>query len=135
MPFFHGYGMNVGLNCIINGRLIVVLRSFDEDTFLAAIQDFKISSLLLAPPLAVFLAKTPKLDNYDLRCVQEIYCGAAPLSKEVEAMLKTRWVWSYSLNKDEIMDTLSTATTTWWIIYFINNLSHRPYIYTKVTRI
>lgn len=90
MPFFHGYGLNLGLHSIINGHLIVVLKGFDEDIFLETIQDFKISTLALAPPLAVFLAKTPKLENYDLSCVQDAYCGAAPLSRGTEDLLKKR---------------------------------------------
>lgn len=92
MPFFHGYGLNLGLNAIINGLTVVILRGFDENIFLQSIQDNKISVLALAPPLAVFLAKTPKLDKYDLSCVQNVNCGAAPLSQEIETTLKKRWV-------------------------------------------
>lgn len=90
MPFFHGYGLNVGLNSIINGDLVVVLKGFDEDVFLKTIQDYKISTLTLAPPLAVFLAKSPKLDNYDLSSVEEAYCGAAPLSETTENAVRKR---------------------------------------------
>lgn len=90
MPFFHGYGLNLGLHCIINGVLVIVLKGFDEDVFLETIQDFKIASLALAPPLAVFLAKTPKLEKYNLSCVEEAYCGAAPLGQEIEGALKKR---------------------------------------------
>lgn len=90
MPFFHGYGLNLGLHCIINGVAVVILKGFDEDVFLETIQNFKIASLALAPPLAVFLAKSPKVEKYDLSCVKEAYCGAAPLSEETENALKKR---------------------------------------------
>lgn len=90
MPFFHGYGLNLGLHCIINGVTVIILKGFDEDIFLETIQDFKISSLALAPPLAVFLAKSSKVEKYDLSCVTEVYCGAAPLSEEIENELKKR---------------------------------------------
>lgn len=36
----------------------------------------------LVPPLMVFLAKDPIVDNYDLSSLMMIFCGAAPLSKE-----------------------------------------------------
>lgn len=70
--------------------MVVVLKGFDEEIFLETIQNFKLSSLALAPPLAVLLAKSPKVDNYNLSSVKEAYCGAAPLSQETEEALKKR---------------------------------------------
>ncbi|KAJ8928177.1 hypothetical protein NQ314_019239 [Rhamnusium bicolor] len=90
MPFFHAYGLIVSLTSIMYKRKIIVLREFEEDRFLKAIQDHKISLLPVAPPLAIFLEKTPKLLNYDLSCVKEIICGAAPLSGNTELALKQR---------------------------------------------
>lgn len=71
----------------------MVLKRFDEDIFLKAIQDYKISMLFLAPPLAVFMEKSPKVLNYDLSSVKEIGCGAAPLSKNTEMVLKKRYTF------------------------------------------
>lgn len=90
MPFFHSYGLNVCLSSFVEGRKIIVLRRFEEDAFLKAIQDYKISLLALAPPLAVFMEKSPKVSNYDLSSIEEIICGAAPLSKNTELALKNR---------------------------------------------
>lgn len=90
MPFFHGFGLNVLISSILNQETLVVFKQFDEDVFLKTIQDYKISTIALAPPLAVFLAKSPKVDKYDLHCVEEVICGAAPLSKETEDTLKKR---------------------------------------------
>ena len=36
------------------------------------------------PPVAVLLAKNPLVEKYDLTCVERAYCGAAPLSSDVE---------------------------------------------------
>ncbi|KAJ8962649.1 hypothetical protein NQ318_001042 [Aromia moschata] len=90
MPFFHGYGLIVSLSCIISSDQIIVLKRFDEDDFLRALQDYKISFLPLAPPLAVFLEKSPKVLKYDLSHLKYIVCGAAPLSKDTELGLKKR---------------------------------------------
>lgn len=50
---------------------------------------FQIKSLMLVPPLVVFLAKHPLVDKYDLSHVQMIGCGAAPLSQELaKAVIK-----------------------------------------------
>lgn len=42
------------------------------------------------PPLVVFLAKADIVDKYDLSSVQHIYSGAAPLSEEIETLVKKR---------------------------------------------
>ena len=36
------------------------------------------------PPVAVLLAKNPLVEKYDLTCVERAYCGAAPLSGDIE---------------------------------------------------
>ncbi|XP_018576341.1 luciferin 4-monooxygenase-like [Anoplophora glabripennis] len=90
MPFFHGYGLNIGLTAIANGQKLVILKRFEEDTFLKSIQDYGIPLLIIVPPLAVFLEKSSKVSKYDLSCVEEIICGAAPLSKNTELALRTR---------------------------------------------
>ncbi|CAG9761517.1 unnamed protein product [Ceutorhynchus assimilis] len=90
LPFFHSYGFAMVLMALANGRTVISLRKFEENSFLKTIQDFKIHTLFLAPPLAVFLAKTSLLDKYDLSCVNRILCGAAPLCKDVEEEVKRR---------------------------------------------
>jgi acyl-CoA synthetase (AMP-forming)/AMP-acid ligase II len=42
------------------------------------------------PPLVVFLAKAKILDEYDLSSLHSIFCGAAPLSEEVETLANKR---------------------------------------------
>ncbi|XP_072396743.1 luciferin 4-monooxygenase-like [Diabrotica undecimpunctata] len=90
MPLFHGFGLNIMINGLANKEQLAVMKHFDEDIFLKTVQDYKISTLLIAPPLAVFLAKSPKVNKYDLRSVKEIIIGAAPLSKETESALHNR---------------------------------------------
>lgn len=45
---------------------------------------------MLVPPLMVFLSKHPVVDKYDLSSLKEIWCGAAPLSKETQLAVKKR---------------------------------------------
>ena len=42
------------------------------------------------PSLAVFLAKAKIVDKYDLSSLKTIKCGAAPLSEEIEMLVKGR---------------------------------------------
>jgi long-subunit acyl-CoA synthetase (AMP-forming) len=44
----------------------------------------------LVPSLVVFLAKAKIVDKYDLSSLLAIICGAAPLSEEIETLLRKR---------------------------------------------
>ncbi|WAQ94549.1 LUCI-like protein [Mya arenaria] len=48
------------------------------------------TNLQLVPPIMVLLAKSPKVSEYDLSSVSQIACGAAPLSKEIEDLVKEK---------------------------------------------
>ncbi|XP_050295237.1 luciferin 4-monooxygenase-like [Anthonomus grandis grandis] len=90
MPFFHAFGLLTTFSALLNGQTVICLKHFDEDVFLRSIQDYKIKNLTLAPPLAVFLAKSPKVLRYDLSSITDVYCGAAPLSANTEEEVKQR---------------------------------------------
>lgn len=67
-----------------------MIDRFQEDFFLKSIQDYKISVVRITPPLAILLAKSPKVYKYDLSSVVELFSAAAPLSGEIEEALKKR---------------------------------------------
>lgn len=46
--------------------------------------------MFVVPPLMVFLAKSPLIENYDLTTLKLLFCGAAPLSKELEVAVGIR---------------------------------------------
>ena len=91
IPWFHAFGFltMVSMTCTTKA-VMVVLPKFEEGLFLSCIENYKITFMFLVPPLMVFLAKHPMVDNYDLSSVREIICGAAPLSKEIEDAVKIR---------------------------------------------
>ncbi len=88
LPFFHAYCFTVLLLGLIIGCKCIVFSKFEEKTFLETIEKYRIEYLSLVPPLMIFLAKHPMVDQYDLSSVKTILCGAAPLSKEVEIAVK-----------------------------------------------
>lgn len=87
LPLFHAYGFVTALQHLTFGNRLVVLEKFSEDLFLSTIEKYRISHLWVVPPIIILLAKSPKVSRYDLRCVQHIACGAAPLSKDIEAIV------------------------------------------------
>ena len=59
------------------------MPKFDFVDFLKCIQQYKITSLALVPPIIVALCKHPIVAKFDLSHVEKVSCGAAPLSKEM----------------------------------------------------
>uniref|UniRef100_A0A182VS70 Luciferin 4-monooxygenase n=1 Tax=Anopheles minimus TaxID=112268 RepID=A0A182VS70_9DIPT len=89
-PLFHvvaGVGL---LNMVTNNCRCVVMPRFDPHLFLSCIEKYRVNLMTLVPPLMVFLAKHPMVDNYDLSTLMTLFCGAAPLSKEIEDQVRER---------------------------------------------
>ena len=80
LPFFHIYGMNVIMNgTLFQGGTIVSMPRFELQAFLAAIQQYRVKWLFVAPPIVVAMAKHPSIGGYDLSSVEVVFSGAAPL--------------------------------------------------------
>ncbi|MEU3568681.1 4-coumarate--CoA ligase family protein [Kitasatospora sp. NPDC036755] len=84
LPFFHIYGqaalLNQPLRC---GATVVVLPRFDLEQFCRTVQDHRVQALVVAPPIALALARHPVVDRYDLSSVEYLLCAAAPLDHEL----------------------------------------------------
>ncbi len=91
LPFFHIYGLSVVLNLSLKQRaVLVVMPRFDLDDFLRAIAEHRCTYLYVAPPIAVALAKSPLVDDFDLSSVTTVMSGAAPLDGELGRALERR---------------------------------------------
>lgn len=66
------------------------MTSFSLPTFLALIQNFKITYAYVAPPIILHLAKNPTVDDHDISSLRGLVAGAAPLSRELIHMVKGR---------------------------------------------
>ncbi|HEX8852849.1 MAG TPA: AMP-binding protein, partial [Pyrinomonadaceae bacterium] len=84
LPMFHIYGLvailNYGLYC---GATIVTLPRFELEQVLGVMQDYKVTTAHLVPPVVLALAKHPVIDSYDLSSVKTVFSGAAPLGAEL----------------------------------------------------
>lgn len=77
----------------MKGHAVFILIDFDTTVFVSLIQNLfylQITITMLVPPLMVFLAKHPLVDKFDLSSIKEIWCGAAPLSKELQLAVTKR---------------------------------------------
>lgn len=85
LPLYHAYGQLY--TCAMAQKLqipVYIMKQFQYEEFLRAIQDFKVTHLQVAPPIMVMLSKRPETAKYNLSSVTDILCGAAPLSKELQ---------------------------------------------------
>ncbi|RMD43874.1 hypothetical protein DV735_g1223, partial [Chaetothyriales sp. CBS 134920] len=90
LPFFHIYGLNsLVLMPAYTGVHTVVLARFDLEKFCRLIQEQKVTSLFVVPPMVLLLAKHPLVSKYDFSSLRVSNSGAAPLTRElVDAVFK-----------------------------------------------
>ena len=84
-PFFHatGFGVVAGGGLHV-GATVVTMPRFDVEAFLGLIQEHRITTLVVVPPIVLALAKHPAVDRYDLSSLRWVGCGAAPLGAELQ---------------------------------------------------
>ncbi|MEU6088926.1 4-coumarate--CoA ligase family protein [Streptomyces sp. NPDC047085] len=91
LPFFHIYGLTALMNAPLRkGATVVVLPRFDLETFLAAIENHRITGLYVAPPIVLALAKHPSVARYDLSSLKYVISAAAPLDAALAAACAER---------------------------------------------
>jgi acyl-CoA synthetase (AMP-forming)/AMP-acid ligase II len=57
---------------------------FDLAQFLRLVQDYRVTTLFLVPPIVLALAKSPLVDDYDLSSLSTVTSGAAPLGSALQ---------------------------------------------------
>ncbi|ERS99509.1 uncharacterized protein SPSK_03166 [Sporothrix schenckii 1099-18] len=84
LPFSHIYGLVVIAHAgSFRGDQVIVLPRFELETFLAAIQKYRIQQLRIVPPIVIRLLRTQDVcSKYDLSSVRFVYTGAAPTGEE-----------------------------------------------------
>ena len=91
LPFFHATGVNVTmLSGLHEGCSIIMMPKFVPEIFLSLIERYKIASVTLVPPLLLFLANHPMIDDYDISSLKHITYGAAPSGVELAVKVKNR---------------------------------------------
>jgi acyl-CoA synthetase (AMP-forming)/AMP-acid ligase II len=85
LPLYHAYGQLYTILMAVKLRVpVYVMKAFVYRDFLACVQTQRITTLQIAPPILVMLAKRPETAEYDVSSVKDVLCGAAPLSRELQ---------------------------------------------------
>lgn len=80
-PVTHASGGWI-LPVISRGGCNVLLREFDEKTFLETIQKEKVTHFFAVPTMLNFLMSRPDIRSYDLSSIRSIVYGASPMPPE-----------------------------------------------------
>jgi len=90
-PFHHAFGMIMVLNAsLVQGATLVTMPRFDPEGYLRAIQEHSITRLYIVPTMAVLLARSPLVDQYDMTSVRGAVSGGAALDPEIAAAVRAR---------------------------------------------
>ncbi|VEN46206.1 unnamed protein product [Callosobruchus maculatus] len=90
IPIFHAFGFILMYINLIRGKSIVLLDKFQPRVFLEAIVKYRVTRLLVPPPLVLFLVKHPLVKEYNLSSLKEVRSGAAPLGAKIQKELKEK---------------------------------------------
>ncbi|KAH8722725.1 hypothetical protein GQ44DRAFT_751280 [Phaeosphaeriaceae sp. PMI808] len=92
LPMYHA--MAQATFCVNAMKLrvaVYVMPKFDFLEFLTYVQKYRITNLVLVPPIIVAMVKHPATKKFDLSSVERVTSGAAPLGREVCDEFEKLW--------------------------------------------
>jgi acyl-CoA synthetase (AMP-forming)/AMP-acid ligase II len=111
-PMYHCMGLIVVVtNALAQGATVVTMARFAFEPFLQGMQDHRVTATVIAPPIALGLARHPAVDAYDLSALRWVGCGAAPLDGDTEEACarRLRCVFGQGYGMSEATATIAIA--------------------------
>ncbi|CAJ2661487.1 unnamed protein product [Trifolium pratense] len=92
LPLFHIYSLNSVLLCGLRAKATILLMpKFDINAFLSLVNKHGVTVAPVVPPIVLAIAKSPDLNKYDLSSIRILKSGGAPLGKELEDTVRTKF--------------------------------------------
>lgn len=92
LPMYHAMAQNIFIAAALHRNTpVYIMPKFDFIQMLEYTQKFRITDLILVPPVVVMLAKHPAVKKYDLSSVESVGSGAAPLGRETCSEVEKLW--------------------------------------------
>ena len=82
-PMFHLANGAAMVSLLLSGGSNRMIRAFTPEAVLKAIQDEKVTDVLLVPTMIQMLVDHPKAGDYDLSSLRRVAYGASPISEAV----------------------------------------------------
>ncbi|HEY1330209.1 MAG TPA: long-chain fatty acid--CoA ligase [Actinomycetota bacterium] len=104
LPFFHSYGMTIGMNLGIHlGAKLILVPRFELKQTLKAVQKERASLFPGVPRLYIAINESPLTPKYHLESIRRCVSGAAPLpvavARKFESITGGRLVEGYGLTE------------------------------------
>ncbi|NQT47924.1 MAG: long-chain-fatty-acid--CoA ligase [Chloroflexi bacterium] len=111
VPLYHVAGFQALLAAVYGGRTVVMMRQFEVDEWMGAVQKEKVNRAMLVPTMLKRVVEHPEFDKYDLSSLRVITYGAAPMpfeviKKAIEMLPDVRFINAFGQT-----ETSSTITT------------------------
>ncbi|GJE94646.1 acyl--CoA ligase [Phanerochaete sordida] len=91
VPFYHIFGMvQVQLAEFFRGVPVVVMPGFEPTAFCQYVERYRVTHVCVVPPVLLTLLHHPALAQYDVRSLEYMMSGAAPLSLSLLKALAAR---------------------------------------------
>jgi len=90
LPLSHSFGIAFSNTGNFVGGKTILLRWWNVEEALKAIQTFRITQMAAVPTMYIQILEFPELDKYDLSSLEDCQCGAAPLPVEVALRWKEK---------------------------------------------
>ncbi|GFQ07548.1 4-coumarate--coa ligase-like 9 [Phtheirospermum japonicum] len=112
VPFFHVYGFVLCVREVALGGSVVVVSQRNLESILRAVGELKVTHLAVAPPTVVAMVKSEAAEKYDLRSLEAVLCGGAPLANSVIERFKQRFANVSILQAYGLTETTGGITRT-----------------------
>jgi acyl-CoA synthetase (AMP-forming)/AMP-acid ligase II len=83
-PLYHIAGMQPEMNLdLAAGATVVTMPRFEMQQFLALIEQYRVTRIVVSPPVILMLSQEASVDSHDLSSLRVLTSGGAPLSGDV----------------------------------------------------
>ena len=82
-PMFHLANGAAMYSLLLSGGSNVIIQSFTPEGMMAAVQNNRVTDVLLVPTMIQMLVDHPALGNYDMSSLTHVVYGASPISEAV----------------------------------------------------
>ena len=89
-PMFHIAGYSL-LAYLLNSYPIVLMRGFETEAYLSAVQRYRITHHSIAPTMLAMVLEHPRVDDFDTSSLRFIAYGASAMPAEVIRAAMARW--------------------------------------------
>ena len=82
-PLFHATGEVTLMNHMYSGTTSIILPQWNVETYLSLVQQYRVTTGMLATPMLLFLVEYPHLDRFDASSLKKVYFAGAPVAPVV----------------------------------------------------